>query len=119
MADQSLAKISTTTLVSTKAIENIRWIALFGQVLAIMIVQFGFNFDLPLTACLLVIALSAGVGFAQNYISRLNKNVSIDALFGLLVFDVVQLALLLYLTGGLINPISSVITITTPNQIGS
>ena len=104
MADQSLAKISTTTLVSTKAIENIRWIALFGQVLAIMIVQFGFNFDLPLTACLLVIALSAGVGFAQNYISRMNKNVSIDALFGLLVFDVVQLALLLYLTGGLINP---------------
>ena len=104
MSDQTLANISTTKLVSTKAIETIRWIALFGQLLAIFIVQFGFNFDLPLTACLVVIGASAGVGFIENYIRRRDDNLSINALFGLLVFDVVQLAILLYLTGGLINP---------------
>ena len=104
MSDQSLARISTSKLVSTKAIQNIRWIAIIGQLSAILIVQYGFNFDLPLGACLTVVAISAAVSLIQTIKSRKDDNFSVKALFGLLVFDVVQLAILLYLTGGLINP---------------
>lgn len=104
MSDQSLARISTSKLVSTKAIQNIRWIAIIGQLSAILIVQYGFNFDLPLGACLTVVAISAAVSLIQVIKSRKDDNFSVKALFGLLVFDVVQLAILLYLTGGLINP---------------
>ena len=104
MADPSLAQISTSKLVSTKALENIRWIALLGQITAIIVVQFGFGFDLPLTACLFVVALSAMVSSVQSLISRHNDNLSLNKVFGLLAFDIVQLAMLIYLTGGLINP---------------
>ena len=104
MPDQSLARISTSKLVSNKTLENIRWIALFGQMLAILVVHFGLGFSLPLTSCLVVIVLSAAVGLIQKSISQKNDNLSLNTVFALLAYDIVQLAMLIYLTGGLLNP---------------
>lgn len=83
---------------------RLRWIAVLGQFAAISIVSFGLGFHLPIGACLTVIALSAwlNVFLAIWYPSR--HRLSIPYATGLLVYDILQLATLLYLTGGMDNP---------------
>ncbi len=84
----------------------LRWIAIVGQTMAILIVYFGYGFPLPLWECLIVISLSAFLNLflALRYGSNVRLKDRYVAL--LLSFDIVQLALLIYLTGGLANPFS-------------
>ncbi len=82
----------------------LRWLAISGQATAIVFVGGGLEFELPVIPCLLAIAMSVAlnvglsVGFPSSYRLR-----DMEA-WSLLAFDVVQLAILLYLTGGLTNP---------------
>ncbi len=83
---------------------RLRWLAIAGQTGAILVVGFWFGFPLPFGACFTLIALSAWlnlglrVGFPSAY--RLDPNWATL----LLGYDLLQLAGLLYLTGGLENP---------------
>ena len=43
---------------------RLRWLAVIGQTTAVLVVHFGLEFDLPLWACLAVIALSAWLNVA-------------------------------------------------------
>jgi two-component system, sensor histidine kinase RegB len=90
-------------------IVRLRWIAVLGQLVAIGVVYFGLGFTLPIGTCLTVIALSAwlNVFLAIWFPSRYR----LGALFGtgLLAYDIVQLAALLYLTGGIDNPFTMLI----------
>lgn len=104
MMDNSPASLTLTTTVSNAVLENVRWIALIGQMLAILVVHFGFKFPLPIYACLAVVAASAAVGLWQSIYTRTNAKLSRRIVFGLFVFDTVQLGVLIYLTGGLANP---------------
>ena len=104
MVDATPADLNVPTVVSNTVLENVRWIALAGQLAAILIVYFGFEFPLPIVACLLAVAASALVGFGQSIYTRRNAKLSRRAVLALLVFDTVQLAVLIYLTGGLANP---------------
>jgi len=82
----------------------IRWIAVMGQSATILVVHFGLGFHLPLLLCLSVIAALA---LSNLYLSlrRISTPRLDDRAAALLLgFDVVQLALLLYVTGGLQNP---------------
>jgi len=83
---------------------RLRWIAVLGQFAAISVVSFGLGFYVPIGACLTVIALSAwlNVFLAIWYPSR--HRLSIPYATGLLVYDILQLATLLFLTGGMDNP---------------
>src|ERR1700689_3324054 len=51
---------------------RLRWLAVFGQLAAILVVHFGLEFEVPIWACLAVIALAAllnvalRVGFPQT-----------------------------------------------------
>jgi two-component system, sensor histidine kinase RegB len=85
-------------------IVRLRWIAVLGQLVAICTVSFAIGFSLPIGTCLTVIALSAwlNVFLAIWYPSRHRLSVSFAT--GLLAYDIVQLATLLYLTGGIDNP---------------
>jgi two-component system sensor histidine kinase RegB len=85
-------------------IVRLRWIAVLGQFAAISVVSFGLGFYVPIGACLTVIALSAwlNVFLAVWYPSR--HRLSIPYATGLLVYDILQLAALLFLTGGMDNP---------------
>ena len=85
-------------------IVRLRWIAVLGQLVALCTVSFGLGFYVPLGTCLTVIALSAwlNVFLAVWYPSR--HRLSISFATGLLAYDIVQLAMLLYLTGGIDNP---------------
>ena len=83
---------------------RLRWLAVIGQTTAVLVVYFGLDFDLPIYACLAVIALSAWLNVALRLRFHLTQRLEPDRAAWLLAFDIAELAVLLYLTGGLQNP---------------
>jgi two-component system sensor histidine kinase RegB len=69
-------------------------------------VHFGFGFPLPLWPCLSVVAISAvlNLGLSLRFPARHRLSVPFGS--ALLIYDMLQLAALLYLTGGIVNPFS-------------
>ncbi len=85
---------------------RLRWAAIFGQLATILVVHFGLEFEVPIWACLAVIALSALLNMALRVGFRQTQWLEPDRAAWLLSFDIAELAALLYLTGGLENPFS-------------
>lgn len=87
-----------------RTLVRLRWLAVIGQSVAVLIVFFLFDFKLPLIACLALIALSAwlNIFLSVRWPSSLRLKDNFAAL--LLAYDIAQLAGLLFLTGGLKNP---------------
>src|SRR3954447_4278454 len=83
---------------------RLRWLAVIGQTAAVLVVNFGLDFDLPLAACAAVIAVSAWLNIALRLRFRVNQRLEPDRAAWLLAFDIAQLTVLLFLTGGLENP---------------
>ena len=82
----------------------LRWCAVVGQSLALLIVTQVLGFDLPLGPCLAMIGLSIFVNGVVTASFELERRVG-DREAGLqLGFDLLQLAALLWLTGGMANP---------------
>ncbi|NKB55834.1 MAG: ActS/PrrB/RegB family redox-sensitive histidine kinase [Alphaproteobacteria bacterium] len=82
----------------------IRWIAVVGQTATILIVHFGFGFALPVLACLSVVALTALSNLMLMFRMPARARLRDKGAALLLGFDMLQLGMLLYLTGGLENP---------------
>jgi two-component system sensor histidine kinase RegB len=87
----------------------IRWIAVMGQTVTILAVHFGLGFDLPLLICLSVIATLVLSNLVLSLRRVSGSRLDDGAAALLLGFDVVQLAVLLYVTGGLQNPFAILI----------
>jgi two-component system sensor histidine kinase RegB len=83
---------------------RLRWLAVLGQFGAVLVVHFGLEFEVPIWACLAVIALSALLNVALRIGFRETQWLEPDRAAWLLGFDIAELAALLYLTGGLENP---------------
>src|SRR5438874_2352485 len=85
---------------------RLRWLAALGQFAAIFIVAQGLDFDVPVVPCLALVGLSAllnlSLQIAFNPMQRLEPVYAA----ALLALNIVELAGLLYLTGGLQNPFS-------------
>ena len=88
---------------------KIRWIAIFGQFLAVFIVFYIIKIEILLFEILTIILLSAAVNFYSYFEERKNKSISNVKAFSFLLFDTLQLGFLLFLTGGIINPFSILI----------
>ncbi|HBU62707.1 MAG TPA: sensor histidine kinase, partial [Oceanicaulis sp.] len=84
----------------------LRWLAVAGQTLAVIVVFYGLGFDLPLGACLAVIAASAWVNAWLTLAMPTQRFAKDWEAFLQLAYDVIQLMVLLALTGGLTNPFS-------------
>lgn len=85
---------------------KVRWLALLGQAAAIVVTYFGLRFSLPIGACFLVIATSAGLNTGLRLrFGRTGRLEDVPAAL-LLGYDILQLTALLYLTGGIQNPFS-------------
>ena len=83
---------------------RLRWLAIIGQTIAVLVVYFGLDFQLPIWTCLAVIALSACLNVALRLRFHMRQRLEPDRAAWLLAFDIAELAVLLYLTGGLQNP---------------
>lgn len=81
-----------------------RWVAVSGQLFTVLFVHFSLGISLPLLPLLIAIATSAAVNLwlsnSRGATTRLSEQVA-AILFG---YDIVQLTVLLELTGGLQNP---------------
>ena len=89
----------------------IRWIAVIGQLLALLFVQFGLAFRVPLAAGLAVVGVSVLLNLVLTLIYPASARLSDRGAAAYLAFDIVQLAVLLGLTGGLENPFALLILV--------
>src|SRR3954466_9726775 len=85
---------------------RLRWLAVIGQTTAVLVVYFGLDYELPIWGCLAVIALAAWLNVALRVRFRMSQRLEPDRAAWLLAFDIAELAILLFLTGGLQNPFS-------------
>lgn len=93
-----VGRLRSRTLVSS------RWFALIGQFITVLVVHFGFKFELPLLACLVTIAANITLNIIITVGLPPQRLVRQWEAAAQLTFDVLQLALLLYFTGGIANP---------------
>ena len=85
---------------------RLRWLAVLGQLAAIFIVAQGLEFDLPIVPCLVIVSLSAVINLALQVAFNPMERMEPVYAAALLALNIVELAALLYFTGGLQNPFS-------------
>ncbi|KUJ78027.1 histidine kinase [Ruegeria marisrubri] len=82
----------------------LRWVAIIGQIIAITVAQRMYDLQLELGLCYFAIGISVMGNLTAILIFPENKRLSEFENFLMVLFDLLQLAFLLYLTGGLHNP---------------
>src|SRR5450432_1039443 len=85
---------------------RLRWLAVLGQLAAIFIVVQGLEFDVEVLPCVVIVALSALLNLALQMAFNPMQRLEPVYAAALLALNIVELAGLLYLTGGLQNPFS-------------
>jgi two-component system sensor histidine kinase RegB len=83
---------------------GLRWLAILGQIAAVLIVQYGFDFEIEFPECLTVIGLYAALTVFVRFKFRGQRRIAAGHAALLLASDIAELAVLLALTGGLQNP---------------
>ena len=87
-----------------QTIVRLRWLAVLGQSLTVIGAYWVLGIDLPIGGCLAVIALSAWLNVVLRIRYPASQRLKSGYAFVMLGYDILQLAVLLYLTGGLENP---------------
>ena len=82
---------------------NLRWIAYSGQLIAILVVQFLFNFKFIYLPCLIILLFSILSNLYLQFRIRGNQISNFTSTI-YLIFDILQLGLLFFFTGGITNP---------------
>jgi two-component system, sensor histidine kinase RegB len=90
---------------------RLRWLAVIGQSLAVVIVAFWLEFPFPVSLCFALIACSAWLNLLLAFRYPPAHRLHPRAALGILLFDALQLSGLLYMTGGLTNPFSLLMTV--------
>ena len=85
---------------------RLRWLAVLGQLAAIFIVMQGLEFDVEVIPCLTIIGLSALLNLALQIAVNPMQRLEPAYAAALLALNIVELAGLLFFTGGLENPFS-------------
>src|ERR1700745_3481801 len=79
---------------------RLRWLAIIGQTIAVLVVYYAIEFPLPIWACLAVIALSAWLNVALRVRFSLTQRLEPERAAWLLAFDIAELAVPPFLNGG-------------------
>lgn len=87
-----------------QTIVRLRWLAVLGQSITVIGAYWVLDIHLPIAGCLAVIALSAWLNVALRIRYPASHRLKSGYAFLMLGYDILQLAALLYLTGGLENP---------------
>ena len=95
-----------------KTLVFLRWIAIFGQLFSVNLVYFYLDLNFPVLLCHIVIL----IGFATNiYLQFGLKAALLKDLYSssFLMYDIIQLSVLLFLTGGIFNPFAILLIVPT------
>ncbi|GAB4259935.1 MAG: ActS/PrrB/RegB family redox-sensitive histidine kinase [Pararhodobacter sp.] len=87
-----------------ETLTRVRWLAVAGQVLVLLIANYAFELYLPLLLSLAVVAVSVMTNVLSAIVFPRTKRLSETEALLTLIFDMAQLSLLLFLNGGLNNP---------------
>ena len=82
---------------------NLRWIAFIGQIISIFIVEFILNFKFNYLPCLGIIFFGVLTNIYLQFKTKENQINNSSSLF-YLVYDIIQLGILFFFTGGITNP---------------
>ena len=95
-----------------KTLVFLRWIAIFGQLFSVNLVFFFLDLNFPVFLCHVVIF----VGLLSNiYLQFGIKATLLKDLYSssFLMYDIIQLSILLFLTGGIFNPFAILLIVPT------
>ncbi len=101
----------TRSRVRLDTLVRIRWLAIAGQMMAVVFVGFGLGFGFDIAGCAALIVLSVLLNLYLRWKFRSNARLGENGATVMLGYDVLQLALLLFLTGGLQNPFSILLVV--------
>ncbi|WFU08950.1 ActS/PrrB/RegB family redox-sensitive histidine kinase [Rhizobium sp. CB3090] len=101
----------TSRRLRLQTLVRLRWLAVGGQTVTVMIVAFWLKFPMPLLACGVLIACLAWINFFLTLRYPPTHRLEPPAAFALLGLDLLQLCGLLLITGGLANPFSALVCV--------
>ena len=93
-------------MVRLRTLIILRWLAILGQTSAVLTTHYFLNLKLELGLCLVAIGASVITNLVAVFVYPENRRLPEREVMLTLLFDLSQLAFLLYLTGGLNNPFS-------------
>ena len=106
----TLFRLEENLHLDKKTLTNLRWIAIFGQLIAINLVYYYLKLDLPIIETHIVILIGLITNIILQFKIKANQLKDLySALF--LTYDLLQLSILLYFTGGITNPFSLLLII--------
>jgi two-component system sensor histidine kinase RegB len=95
---------SRSNWVRLRTLVILRWFAILGQITAVVVSVMVFRLQIEIGLAAVTIGLSIVANLIASFTSSQSRRLSEREASMILVFDVLQLGLLLYLTGGLNNP---------------
>ena len=95
--------------VRLRTIILLRWWAIIGQVTALSVAQRLYDLDLQMGLCYLAVGAAVVANLIASFVFPESKRLREPETFMVVLFDLLQLGLLLYLTGGLNNPFTILI----------
>ena len=87
----------------------LRWMAIAGQVAAITVADQFYHIQMPVGLCYLAVSASIIANLVSSFVYPASKRLSETEAMLTLMFDLSQLSLLVFLTGGLANPFALLI----------
>ena len=101
----TLFRLEENLHLDKKTLVNLRWIAIFGQLIAINFVYYYFKLELPILSAHIVVLIGLITNIILEFRIKENQLKDLYSAF-FLIYDLLQLTFLLYLTGGITNPFS-------------
>ena len=95
-----------------KTLVILRWIVIFGQLFSVNLVYFFLDLNFPVLLCHIVIFVGL---FTNIYLQFGLKATLLKDLYSssFLMYDIIQLSILLFLTGGIFNPFAILLIVPT------
>ena len=98
------------TQLDKKTLIILRWMAIVGQFITISVVYFIFDFNFPFYFCIVAILIGVITNLYLQFYIRENQLNNFSSTF-FLFYDLIQLSVLLYFTGGITNPFTLLIIV--------
>jgi len=108
----TLFRLEENLHLDKKTLVNLRWIAIIGQLIAINFVYFFLKLNLPIIETHIIISIGFVTNLVLQFKIKTNQLKDLNSVL-FLTYDLLQLSILLYLTGGIFNPFSLLIIVPT------